>query len=199
MTGIGMATIKSVCVYCGSSSNVRKSHRDAARELGTGLASAGIRLVYGGGQIGLMGLIADAALAAGGAVTGIIPKFLDELEIGHTGCTELIVANNMHDRKYEMASIADAFVILPGGFGTLDETFEILTWKQLGLHDKPVVIADIDGYWTPLLALMANQFEENYVRPEHRDLFRVAPDVASILPILAAEPEPRFSLEKSWF
>lgn len=194
-----MAAVKSLCVYCGSSIDVRETHREAARTLGSALASAGIRLVYGGGQIGLMGLIADAALAAGGTVTGIIPKFLDQLEIGHTGCTELIVTENMHDRKLKMASMADAFVTLPGGFGTLDETFEILTWKQLRLHDKPIVIADIDGYWTPLLALMANQFEENYVRPEHRDLFRVAPDVASILPILAAEPEPRFSLEKSWF
>jgi uncharacterized protein (TIGR00730 family) len=194
-----MAAVKSLCVYCGSSIDVRETHREAARTLGSALASAGIRLVYGGGQIGLMGLIADAALAAGGTVTGIIPKFLDQLEIGHTGCTEFIVTENMHDRKLKMASMADAFVTLPGGFGTLDETFEILTWKQLRLHDKPIVIADIDGYWTPLLALMANQFEENYVRPEHRDLFRVAPDVASILPILAAEPEPRFSLEKSWF
>ena len=193
-----MAAVKSLCVYCGSSIDVRETHREAARTLGSALASAGIRLVYGGGQVGLMGLIADAALAAGGTVTGIIPKFLDQLEIGHAGCTELIVTENMHDRKLKMASMADAFVILPGGFGTLDETFEILTWKQLRLHDKPIVIADIDGYWTPLLALMANQFEENYVRPEHRDLFRVAPDVASILPILAAEPEPRFSLEKNW-
>ena len=165
-----MAAVKSLCVYCGSSIDVRETHREAARTLGSALASAGIRLVYGGGQIGLMGLIADAALAAGGTVTGIIPKFLDQLEIGHTGCTELIVTENMHDRKLKMASMADAFVTLPGGFGTLDETFEILTWKQLRLHDKPIVIADIDGYWTPLLALMANQFEENYVRPEHRDL-----------------------------
>jgi hypothetical protein len=193
-----MATVKSVCVYCGSSSDVRQSHREAARELGTELAKAGIRLVYGGGQVGLMGLIADAALAADGAVTGIIPKFLDKLEIGHTGCTELIVSNNMHDRKYEMASIADAFVILPGGFGTLDEMFEILTWKQLKLHDKPVIIADIDGYWQPLLTLMTNQIEENYVRPEHRELFQVARDVAAIFTILDAEPEPRFSLKKNW-
>jgi len=193
-----MAKIESLCVYCGSSSNVRESHRSAARTLGSELASVGIRLIYGGGQIGLMGLIADAVLAGGGAVTGIIPKFLDQLEIGHTGCTELIVTENMHDRKLKMASIADAFVILPGGFGTLDETFEILTWKQLGLHDKPVVIADIDGYWTPLLTMMANQFDENYVRPEHRDLFRVAPDVDTILSILASESEPRFSLEEKW-
>ena len=193
-----MATVKSVCVYCGSSSNVRESHRDAARELGSALAQAGLRLVYGGGQVGLMGLTAEAALAAGGMVTGIIPKFLNRHEIGHTRCTELIVSDNMHDRKYQMAAIADAFVVLPGGFGTLDETFEILTWKQLGLHDKPIVIADIDGYWALLLALMANQFKENYVRPEHRELFRVARDVAKILPILALEPEPRFSLKKNW-
>ena len=193
-----MATVKSVCVYCGSSSNVRESHRDAARELGSALAQAGLRLVYGGGQVGLMGLIADAVLAAGGMVTGIIPKFFNRHEIGHNRCTELIVSDNMHDRKYQMAAIADAFVVLPGGFGTLDETFEILTWKQLGLHDKPIVIADIDGYWALLLALMANQFKENYVRPEHRELFRVARDVANILPILALEPEPRFSLKKNW-
>lgn len=193
-----MATVKSICVYCGSSGNVRETHREAARTLGSRLASAGIRLVYGGGQIGLMGLVADAALAGGGTVTGIIPKFLDQLEIGHTGCTELIVTENMHDRKLKMASLADAFVILPGGFGTLDELFEILTWKQLSLHDKPVVIVDIDGYWAPLLALAANQSEENYVRPEHRDLFRVATDVAGIFSILAAEPEPRFSLEETW-
>jgi len=193
-----MATINSLCVYCGSSGNVREDHREAARFLGSELASAGIRLIYGGGQVGLMGLIADAALAAGGAVTGIIPKFLDQLEIGHTGCTELIVTDNMHDRKLKMASLADAFVILPGGFGTLEEMFEILTWKQLRLHDKPVVIADIDGYWTPLLTLMAKQIEENYVRPEHRDLFDVARSVAEIFPILAAAPEPRFSLEETW-
>jgi uncharacterized protein (TIGR00730 family) len=118
-----MAEIKSLCVYCGSSGNVRESHRAAAKELGTRLAQAGIRLVFGGGRVGLMGLVADAALQAGGAVTGVIPKFLKARELGHTGCTELVVTGNMHDRKFRMAALSDAIVVLPGGLGTLDEAF----------------------------------------------------------------------------
>ena len=193
-----MAEIKSLCVYCGSSGNVRESHRAAARELGTRMAQADIRLVFGGGRVGLMGIVADAALHAGGHVTGVIPKFLKARELGHTGCTELVVTENMHDRKFRMAALADAIVVLPGGLGTLDEAFEILTWKQIGLHDKPVVFADIDGYWSPLVALIDNQIAERYVREEHRDLFRVAPAIADIFPLLRAMPASTVSLEARW-
>ncbi len=145
-----------------------------------------------------MGLIADAVLDNGGEVTGVIPRFLEQLEVGHNGCTELIVTENMHDRKLKMASIADAFAVLPGGLGTLDKLFEILTWKQLGLHDKPIVIVDIDGFWRPLGAMIENQVNENYIRPEHRNLFETAASVTEILPIIEAAPAARFSLDSKW-
>lgn len=193
-----MADIKTLCVYCGSSGDVRESHRSAATELGTRMAAAGIRLIYGGGRIGLMGLVADAVLEGGGAVTGVIPKFLKAREVGHTGCTELVVTENMHDRKFRMAALADAIVILPGGLGTLDETFEILTWKQLNLHDKPVVFADIDGFWSPLIGFIESQITENYVRAEHRKMFSVAATVADIFPLLESIPTSGISLEAKW-
>jgi len=144
-----MAQVRSLCVYCGSSGRGREVHKVAAMRLGKTLARAGVRLVFGGGQVGLMGITAQAALSEGGKVTGIIPKFLDEIEVGLKGCTELIITPDMHTRKQKMAEMADGFVVLPGGLGTLDETFEILTWKQLGLHDKPIVLVDIEGYWRP--------------------------------------------------
>lgn len=193
-----MADITSLCVYCGSSGRVRQSHKDAARELGERLARSGIRLVYGGGRVGLMGIAADAALANGGEVAGVIPKFLEALEVGHTECTEFHVTDNMHDRKLKMATLSDAFAVLPGGLGTLDETFEILTWKQLGLHDKPIVLVDVDGFWTPLSNLIEAQIEENYIRAEHRDLYRIAPTVADVLPTIRSMPSARFSLESKW-
>lgn len=193
-----MADISSLCVYCGSSGRVRQSHREAARELGETLARAGIRLVFGGGRVGLMGIVADAVLQGGGDVTGVIPKHLVDLEVGHEGCSELFVTDNMHERKLTMAKLSDAFVILPGGLGTLDETFEILTWKQLGLHDKPVVIADVDSYWQPLIGLIEAQIAENYVREAYRGLFEVVPAVGDILPAISAMPPPRFTLESKW-
>src|ERR1700687_244226 len=148
-----MALVKRICVYCGSSGRVNEAYRAAATRLGMVLARAGIELIYGGGRVGLMGLVADAALAEGGRVTGIIPMHLHDREVGHTGLTELVVVDNMHNRKRRMFELADAFAVLPGGLGTLDETLEIITWKQLGLHDKPVVIVDVAGYWTPLIEL----------------------------------------------
>jgi hypothetical protein len=183
-----MRHITSVCVYCGSSSRGRKTHHEAAQRLGNLLVDRGIRLIYGGGRVGLMGVIADAVLAAGGEVTGVIPDFLEEREVGHTNCTELVVTNSMHSRKQKMAELSDGFVILPGGLGTLDETFEIVTWKQLGIHDKPIVIADIDGYWRPLDALIQYMIEERYVRPEYRELFEVVASVDDVLPTLDAMP-----------
>lgn len=183
-----MAQVRSLCVYCGSSSRGRESHKVAAMRLGKMMARAGIRLIFGGGQVGLMGITAQAALSEGGQVTGIIPKFLDEIEVGLKGCTELIITPDMHSRKEKMAEMADGFVVLPGGLGTLDETFEILTWKQLRLHHKPVIIVDIDGYWRPLTELVDNIIAENYARPENRGLFRVVDSVEEVLPSLEALP-----------
>src|SRR5436190_18581207 len=145
-----MPQIRSLCVYCGSSSAVDEKYRAAATELGASLAAAGIELVYGGGGVGLMGLLADAVLAGGGRVIGIIPGALRDAELAHEGASELVIVGNMHERKRLMAERADAFAVLPGGIGTLDETFEILTWRHLGLHDKPIYIVDVAGYWRPL-------------------------------------------------
>jgi hypothetical protein len=193
-----MAEIHSLCVYCGSSKRGSPSHIDAARDLGKVLAESGVRLVYGGGHVGLMGVAADAVLDNGGEVVGVIPKFLEKLEVGHSACTELFVTDNMHDRKLKMATLSDAFAILPGGLGTLDETFEILTWKQLELHDKPVVLVNIDGFWDPLTCLIESQIAENYVRSEHRSLYRVVPSVADVIPTIQSMPPARFSLESKW-
>jgi uncharacterized protein (TIGR00730 family) len=162
------------------------------------MAASGIRLVFGGGRVGLMGLIADSVLAGGGEVVGIIPRFLDQVEIGHNEVTELIVTENMHDRKAKMAQLSDGFVILPGGLGTLDETFEILTWKQLQLHDKPIVIVDLDGYWKPLVDLIDHMVAEDYARPENRDLFRVVAGVEDVLPALEAMPAFSHEVEAKW-
>lgn len=192
-----MPTPKSVCVYCGSSDRGRDSHQRAAQDLGATLAQQGIRLVYGGGHVGLMGITADAALAHNGEVTGIIPQFLKDMEVGHGGCTELIVTETMHERKRRMVELSDAFVILPGGLGTLDETFEILTWRQLRLHDKPIIFVNIDEFWSPLLDLIDNQIAENYVRAEHRRLYDVVDSVADILPAIERSPVAAVPLESS--
>ena len=183
----------SVCVYCGSSS--RESHKTAAHNLGETLAQEGIRLVYGGGHVGLMGIAADAALNNNGEVTGIIPQFLKDMEVGHGGCTELIVTETMHERKRRMVELSDAFVILPGGLGTLDETFEILTWRQLRLHDKPIIFVNIDDFWSPLLGLIDSQIAEHYVRAEHRRLYDVVDTVADILPAIKRSPAAAVPLE----
>jgi hypothetical protein len=185
----------SVCVYCGSSSRGRESHKTAAHNLGETLAQEGIRLVYGGGHVGLMGIAADAALNNNGEVTGIIPQFLKDMEVGHGGCTELIVTETMHERKRRMVELSDAFVILPGGLGTLDETFEILTWRQLRLHDKPIIFVNIDDFWSPLLGLIDSQIAEHYVRAEHRRLYDVVDTVADILPAIKRSPAAAVPLE----
>ncbi len=193
-----MSEIRTLCVYCGSSQRGKESHREAAVRFGSIMADSGIRLVFGGGRVGLMGLIADSVLAGGGEVVGIIPRFLDQVEIGHNEVTELIVTENMHDRKAKMAQLSDGFVILPGGLGTLDETFEILTWKQLQLHDKPIVIVDLDGYWKPLVDLIDHMVAEDYARPENRDLFRVVAGVEDVLPALEAMPAFTHEVEAKW-
>lgn len=183
--------IRRLCVYCGSSGAVDRRYREAAGELGAHLAAAGIGLVYGGGRVGLMGLLADAVLAAGGEVIGIIPSRLRDAELAHLGATELVVVDSMHERKRVMAERADAFAILPGGVGTLDEMFEILSWKQLGLHDKPILLVDIGGYWEPLQNLLDHIVENGFARPKTRDLFRVVPSVAALMTALSEEPWPK--------
>jgi uncharacterized protein (TIGR00730 family) len=182
-----MQNIRRLCVYCGSTGAVDERYREAARELGAGLATAGIGLVYGGGRVGLMGLLADAVLAAGGEVTGIIPSRLRDAELAHHGVTELVVVDSMHERKRLMAEKADAFAILPGGVGTLDEMFEILSWRQLELHNKPIFLVDIGGYWRPLRVLLDHIVAHGFARPETRGLLRVVPTVAALMASIAVE------------
>ena len=185
-----MARITSLCVYCGSSDRGDRQHRDWAAELGREAARRGVRIVFGGGRIGLMGEVANAALAAGGEVVGVIPEHLQIREVSHDGLTRLEVVGSMHSRKDRMCTLADAFCILPGGFGTLDETFEIITWKQLRLHDKPIVLLNQAGFWGPLLDLVRHQVAAGYVHPRHADLFAVADTVAGLFDALDAAPEP---------
>ncbi|MBL8689643.1 MAG: TIGR00730 family Rossman fold protein [Rhodospirillaceae bacterium] len=193
-----MAKIRSLCVYCGASARVAQVHRDAAAELGRLLAKAGIRLVFGGGRVGLMGVIADATLQAGGEVVGIIPDHLVRLEVGHASATELFVVRTMHERKQKMADLSDGFAVLPGGLGTLDETFEIITWKQLRLHDKPIVLVDVAGYWKPLAGMVEHMIKEGFVQPAHRRLFGVVDKVEDVIPTLEAMPAPAFSPDVKW-
>jgi uncharacterized protein (TIGR00730 family) len=182
---VQIRSIRRLCVYCGSSAAVDRQYREAASELGGRLAAAGIGLVYGGGRVGLMGLLADAALAAGGVVTGVIPSRLRDAELAHEGATELVVVDSMHERKRLMAERADAFAILPGGVGTLDEMFEILSWKQLQLHEKPIFVVDIGGYWAPLHALLDHIVAQGFARPQTRDLLQVVPTVAALMAALS--------------
>src|SRR5437667_5486051 len=194
-----MQNIRRLCVYCGSSGAVEVQYRAAAGELGVRLAAAGIELVYGGGRVGLMGLLADAALAAGGRVTGIIPSRLRDLELAHRGATELIIVDSMHERKRLMAEKADAFAILPGGLGTLDEMFEIVSWKQLELHDKPILLVDIGGYWAPLRALLDHIIAHGFARPQTRRLLRIVPTVAALMEALSEEPAPALEMDLERF
>ena len=180
-----MALIKSVCVFCGSKPGTDPLYSAAAVALGQGLAEAGMGLVYGGGRVGLMGDVADSCKAAGGRVTGIIPNFLEKREVGHTALDELIVVDSMHARKSLMVDRSDAFVVLPGGFGTLDETFEILTWAQLALHDKPVLILNINGYWTPLVTLIDHMMAKGLVDQRLAQSFDMVETVPAALQLLA--------------
>jgi uncharacterized protein (TIGR00730 family) len=180
-----MQNIRSLCVYCGSSGAVDTRYREGASELGARLARAGLEVIYGGGKVGLMGLLADAALAAQGKVTGIIPAHLRDTEVAHHGVTELVVVTSMHERKRLMAEKADAFAILPGGIGTLDEMFEILSWKQLRLHDKPIFLVDIDGYWAPLSVLLDHIVDTGFARAQIRRLLQVVPSIAALMAALS--------------
>ena len=176
--------MKKVCVFAGASAGHKPSYADAAHDLGAMLASYGLVLVYGGGSSGLMGRVADGAVQGGGTVIGIIPKFLDRVEIGHAGVTKLHIIDTMHQRKEMMYAESDAFIVLPGGLGTLDETMEITTWRQLDLHKKPVIILNIDGYWDPLLAMLDAVIAEGFMHNGHLQHFETVASVEALKPHL---------------
>jgi hypothetical protein len=179
-----MSKIKALCVYCGSSPGTDPAFVEAAHDFGTILAENRVRLIYGGGSVGLMGALADAVLDHGGAATGIIPEFLTKRERPERRGQDLIVTRDMHERKRTMFERADGFVALPGGIGTLEEVVEQMTWAQLGRHQKPILVANINGYWDPLLTLIEHMREQQFVPPELRVNFLVANSVDDILPKL---------------
>ena len=183
-----MNALKSVCVYCGSRTGVGDQYSQTAERMGRLIADAGLTLVYGAGSIGLMGIVARTVLAQGGQAIGIIPEHLDRVEVSLDGLSELHIVPNMHVRKRMMFDRADAFVALPGGLGTLDELIEVTTWAQLGLHNKPIVVVNQDGYWDALIELV----DHGFAGPESAQLFTVVDDIADVLPTLASlyEPEP---------
>ncbi|MDD1012996.1 TIGR00730 family Rossman fold protein [Pseudomonas rubra] len=173
--------VRSICVFCGASTGVNPAYREAAISLGRSIAERGLTLVYGGGAVGLMGIVADAAMAAGGEVIGIIPEALKNAEIGHTGLTRLEVVDGMHARKARMAELSDAFVALPGGLGTLEELFEVWTWGQLGYHAKPLGLLDVNGFYSKLGSFLDHVVEEGFVRPQHRAMLQLADSPAELL------------------
>ena len=186
-----MTKISSLCVFCGSKTGQDPAHGAAAQRLGELMAARGVTLVYGGGRIGLMGIVADAVLAGGGRVIGVIPEFLKDLEVGNDSVSEQIVTESMHERKTRMFELADGFVVLPGGLGTLDETLEIVTWKQLRIHSKPVVVLNSGGYWSALSDLVRSTIDGGFAHPAVEELFTVVDAADDVFKALAAQPEPR--------
>jgi uncharacterized protein (TIGR00730 family) len=186
-------SFRRICVYAGSASGANTIYDSAARELTGEAARRGAGVVYGGGSLGLMGALADAAIEAGGTVTGVIPRFLDEREVGHHGVTDLRVVETMHERKMLMADLADAFVVLPGGIGTLEEVVEMLSWSQLGLHRKPIGLLDTDGFWQPLITLLDHMTAEEFVGPDHRRLLVADSDPITLLDAMEAWEAPKVS------
>lgn len=182
-----------ICVYCGSSNHVREVYHRAAAALGRSLAQSGTRVVYGGGRVGLMNTVAEHALAHGGEVVGVIPEKLLELELAREDLTELHVVADMHERKARMADLSGAFVALPGGYGTLEEVFEAITWSQLRYHDKPVGLLNVDGYYDSLLAFLDHATNERFVRPMHRSMLCVDDDIPRLLAQLATTRPPDLS------
>jgi len=173
--------LKSVYIFCGSSKGLSSKYKDISQKLGQQLAEQNLEIIYGAGNVGLMGVVADAALEAGGKVVGVIPDFLKKWEVYHENLTELIVTETMHERKWIMEERSDSVIVLPDGFGTLDELFEILTWKQLHLHEKPIGILNIDGYYDPLLSHINNMVKEGFVKEINLELFVVANSIDDLL------------------
>lgn len=191
-----MNKITSVCVYCASSTKIDSAYFEAARELGTLLGQRRIRLINGAGGIGLMSTTSDAVLAAGGEVTGVIPHFMVEQNWHHTGLTELVEVESMHERKQKMADLSDAVIALPGGCGTLEELLEIITWKQLGLYLNPIVILNVNGFFDPLLEMLEKAIDENFMRRQHGDIWKVAQTPEEAVELLYSTPVWDISIRK---
>lgn len=191
--------MQNVCVFCGSSNEVSEHYKAAARTVGTALANRGLGVVFGGGSVGLMGEIANAAMAAGGTVVGVIPRKLQDYELGHAGITRLEVVRDMHERKARMAALSDAFIALPGGWGTWEELFEAVTWTQLGYHKKPVGVLNVDGYYDHLIAFIDHAADEGFVRPHLRHLLAHADDIDALLEIFAKMEIPEFGATLTGF
>jgi hypothetical protein len=183
-------TLRRVCVFCGSNMGARPAYAEAARAFGTEVARRGLGLVYGGGAVGLMGIAADAALAAGGEVHGIIPYGLQAREVAHTGGAKMEIVDTMHERKARMNALSDGFVVLPGGFGTLEEAVEGLTWAQLGIQEKGVVFLEVEGFWGPFLGALDHMAAEGFIRPQHRPLAMRAASPGEALDMLASYTPP---------
>jgi uncharacterized protein (TIGR00730 family) len=194
-----LVAVKRVLVFCGSSPGRRAEYAAGAAELGRTLADRGLEVVYGGASVGLMGVLADSALAAGGTVIGVIPTRLVEHEIAHAGLTKLHVVDTMHERKALMGELSDGVIALPGGTGTLDELFELFTWKQLGLHRKPIGLLDVAGYWQPLLAFLEHAVNERFLRAEHFQTLLVESEAGTLLDRLGSAEHPTIDkwLERS--
>jgi len=194
-----MEKIKSVCVFCGASTPKNPLYEQAAQELGTLLGKNDIRVVYGGGKIGLMGIIANSAIAAGGKVTGYMTEFLNEYEGGHTDITEFHLVESMHERKHGMFESSDACLILPGGLGTLEEAFEVMTWKQVGLHNKFIGILDINNYWSPLFnTFIDHMIEENFVRTQDKKLYTMISNVSDVIDVLSNASQEKHDFVAKW-
>jgi uncharacterized protein (TIGR00730 family) len=182
--------LSSICVFCGSNAGAHPAYLEAADAVGRGLAERGVRLVYGGGNVGMMGALADGARLAGGEVVGVMPQALIDREIGHTGIGDLRVVGSMHERKALMEELADAFIALPGGIGTFEELFEIYTWAQLGIHSKPLGLLDVEGYYRPLVAFLDHAVQERFLRQSTRALLAVGEDLDGLLAALEAWRPP---------
>lgn len=189
MTACPQPRLQSLCVFCGAATGTDPVHRDAAAGLGRILGANQVTLVFGGGRLGLMGILAQSALAAGGRVVGIIPEHLVSVEAAFDEVSELVVVDSMHTRKQKMFALADAFCVLPGGFGTLDETFEILTWKQLRLHNKPIVLCNVAGYWDKWIELAGSIVGQGFAHPDTNRLYSVVSSPEAVLPAAMREIE----------
>ncbi len=185
-----MADIKSLCIYCGSRDGLGTGYARLAREIGRIMAERKIRIIYGGGSVGTMGHLARSALAAGGEVVGVIPTALDDTEIAFEGCTELHVVSNMHKRKKMMFDLADAILVLPGGIGTLEEMIEVLTWRQLRMHEKPIVLLNTGGFWKPLLLMIQQMVNQEFAGKEVSEMFSIVNEAEEIMPLLDAAEDP---------